>query len=62
MISIVSTSRYIPPGIIPTSLHPQEIFSAGSFRPFSVTFYLGAASSSYSWSSTVPTFSEEATG
>ena len=59
VISIVSTSRYIPPGIIPTSLHPQEIFSAGSFRPFSVTFYLGAASSSYSWSSTVPTFSEE---
>ena len=59
VISVVSTSRYIPPGIVPTSLHPQQISSDGSFRPFSVTFYLGTASSSYSWSSTVPAFSEE---
>ena len=59
LISVVSTSKYIPPGIVPTSLHPQRIFSDGSFRPFSVTFYLGTASSSYSWSSTVPAFSED---
>ena len=58
-ISVVSTSKYIPPGIVPISLHPQSISSDGSFRPFSVTFYLGTASSSYSWSSTVPAFSEE---
>ena len=59
VISVVSTSKYIPPGIVPISLHPKGNFSDGSFRPFSVTFYLGTASSSYSWSSTVPAFSEE---
>ena len=59
LITVSSTARYIPAGIVPTSLHPRQIASDGSFRPFSVTFYMEQPSSSYSWSSSVPALSED---
>ena len=57
-VSSVS-SRYITPGVIPSSLRLDSFFKDGELNPFSSTFSVETLASAYYWSSTVPTFSEQ---
>ena len=52
-------SRYIPPGVVPISIHLESTSESGEFKPFSATFSSDSPATEYSWVSITGEFTRQ---